>query len=651
MTAASRPTGEAGSEAVVGASGSVRDRTAPRRAPALASGWGHDLLVALLVAGLASAGPIAAVWSIGPHQRRAGLALAVAAATGCLAVRPRTPAALRGVLALLALGLAVGPARSNLGATPLVVTLLAAGIADGAVGGWSARLRRRPIPSVDLAVPLVALAGVVWYRTGSVPATVACDLVALAAVALTHLRPARLEDAGAPLRRATVRVAAAVAGGITFLVVLVILYLPGALLGLVHRLAARFTRKPASTWRSVGTSVPDHRRHRGRPFAAADRRSVRRQALSGIALTALLVGSLAGWIRTRPAQEVRTAVEPFGAAQLPAPPGAGGETGVTEPRPSAPRPVRYADTEAGRGSTWVDEVQTEQDALPLEAGPVAGFSVDDYATRYTNVVDGRRRTVGPPSCTCPAYDVWLSGGSAAFGAGQRDERTIGSELVRRAADRQVALTVQVIAVPEYTLWQEYQSILARLARGGARPDAIVFYTGFHDMVDTFEQAITGRTAWEKPVVFNAETRAAALEADPAEVPGAIAALGGDQELATRAVERFEALRQVISSQLAHQGIAARFYQQSDLASAPAQRAAILRLDPSADPQSPDPIGAFLAAAAAQQGPDVVNLHEVFDGEPEPVFFDLGNTNERGASVVARAIATDLVPWLETQRPR
>ena len=53
----------------------------------------------------------------------------------------------------------------------------------------------------------------------------------------------------------------------------------------------------------------------------------------------------------------------------------------------------------------------------------------------------------------------------------------------------VGVRVRNIAVPGWTLWNEYHAVTARLDAGEPPPDMVVFYDGFNDMLFSLEQSV------------------------------------------------------------------------------------------------------------------------------------------------------------------
>ena len=77
--------------------------------------------------------------------------------------------------------------------------------------------------------------------------------------------------------------------------------------------------------------------------------------------------------------------------------------------------------------------------------------------------------------------VWFFGASALFGDGQRDDHTIPSEFARRAEADGIPVEVRNYGRPGTSTWQELE-LFEQLVSTGQRPDLVVFYDGFNDLV-------------------------------------------------------------------------------------------------------------------------------------------------------------------------
>ena len=101
-------------------------------------------------------------------------------------------------------------------------------------------------------------------------------------------------------------------------------------------------------------------------------------------------------------------------------------------------------------------------------------------------VEGRVRNSYVP--VDAATTVWFFGGSTMFGMGQRDERTIASELARLAESDGILIEPVNFGVPAYTNWVETE-VLAQQLTVRQPPDLAVFY----DRANEFGTAIDMRS--------------------------------------------------------------------------------------------------------------------------------------------------------------
>ena len=78
------------------------------------------------------------------------------------------------------------------------------------------------------------------------------------------------------------------------------------------------------------------------------------------------------------------------------------------------------------------------------------FIYPEFTSDYLNEKDGARGGWTPPACTCRRLRVWWFGGSAAWGAFQRDEFTIPSQLAKIAHEQGVTLDITNYAMPAWS---------------------------------------------------------------------------------------------------------------------------------------------------------------------------------------------------------
>lgn len=104
--------------------------------------------------------------------------------------------------------------------------------------------------------------------------------------------------------------------------------------------------------------------------------------------------------------------------------------------------------------------------------------VSQVSSETVNVdVTGSRRTVGNRS---GGLRVGFVGGSAAFGLGQGDDRTIASEMARMLNSGDAPVEVVNLGTPAWTLFDSARDLEARIAKG-ERFDVVVAYSGANEI--------------------------------------------------------------------------------------------------------------------------------------------------------------------------
>lgn len=607
----------------------VEDRSAQAR------GSGA-LLVGVGAAIAASFGPVARF--IDDRDTAAVLtvvALAGAAVAVLGAARTRRPAlaAVAGIAATLAVVRAL--TLDAVGTPTIAAVVLGSFVAHQSFHlPWPWATDRRSARTAPLALPFLVLAGVSQIDR---PAPVGC-WIALASAALVVEATRRLP---APFRRIETAVrtgvsAVATAIGLVVLgaVAAVLLYLPGAFAAMSERNTRR--RPAASFWRTRPPSADLDRRDADRPFSSAQRGPVPAGRVVG-AIAVVAVGVLVA-VTVDPDTDTTASTPP---PTTEAPPGSSAPT-TTEPPPNAgqleqmqlARDTKMSDLPAFADVAFADEMQEEQQRLRdenLTTSDVGGLEVTDFESRSINVRDGERASLKPPACRCEQRTVWFIGGSAAFGFGQRDDHTIASQLVRLASADRIALTIHNFAVPGLTLFQEIEKVEDRLRNGAEPPDAVVFFDGFNDTAGTMVSSTVRGMQPDEPsrLDFNEWFAMEEQGLDPNAVAPTVT-------MAKLAADRYQRERSAVVTELDRRGIASLFVFQPDaLASAEQYEAAsvVWNLD--------EPLLSYLddtlAQTARRLAPDVVDLREMFDGVPQPVFFDLMHTNEAGAASIASKI--------------
>ena len=127
--------------------------------------------------------------------------------------------------------------------------------------------------------------------------------------------------------------------------------------------------------------------------------------------------------------------------------------------------------------------QTYHQYLTWISKPVRG--------QFVNIdPDTGRRTWNPPNLPPEAADVFLFGGSAAWGYGARDDHTIASRLSRLLNAPTPRYRVYNYGEPAYTFTQGVLYLLTKL-REGLRPDYVIFYDGFNDVYGAYQSGRAG----------------------------------------------------------------------------------------------------------------------------------------------------------------
>src|SRR5581483_10245411 len=138
--------------------------------------------------------------------------------------------------------------------------------------------------------------------------------------------------------------------------------------------------------------------------------------------------------------------------------------------------------EAYRDEPWAREVWLEFPRISFQWEPFAYYRASPFAGRFHNVDDeGRRRTWNRAPADPSAIDVWVFGGSTAWGFGERDDGTIPSALSRLLADAGWSVRVENRAQIGYVSTQEVIA-LQRALLGSRAPRVVIFYDGFNDVL-------------------------------------------------------------------------------------------------------------------------------------------------------------------------
>ena len=295
---------------------------------------------------------------------------------------------------------------------------------------------------------------------------------------------------------------------------------------------------------------------------------------------------------------------------------------------------------------------------------VGGWRIKDVASQYINVRDGERTSTQPDPALGDPIVIWFFGGSAAFGAGQRDEHTIPSELVKLAQDQGVALEIHNFAVPATVNWQSAMLLIAKL-QAGEKPDLVVIYDGANDVALQGVLAAQGKGASTQPAslidgeldAVLSKRAAAKSERDsspsqtllpPSKTPTPdkeLTPAASGQAVLSRYGNGIEVIRKF--SELS--SVPVLIFWQPDIRAKQPQSAsdsdtlAAVKVNQESVQvwtETSDAVRAGLGALG------VTDLSGVFDGQTEPIYWDTVHTNELGSKIVAERMLKELQPTLQ-----
>jgi hypothetical protein len=143
-------------------------------------------------------------------------------------------------------------------------------------------------------------------------------------------------------------------------------------------------------------------------------------------------------------------------------------------------PANLLDRPALQDAPWAAAHLEGFTAIEYEYWPFLLQRMADGTYGDLHVEDHHRVTYEPGDLPADAPELWVLGGSTAFGLGQRDEHTVASELARRAEAAGIDLRVRNLSNPAYTSYQEWIRFEQALAEPG-RPALAVFLDGTGDL--------------------------------------------------------------------------------------------------------------------------------------------------------------------------
>lgn len=322
--------------------------------------------------------------------------------------------------------------------------------------------------------------------------------IVLAVVSLISARAARALD------RAAAAVGAGAASAISFAGVGAVDLFVGVPGRAISRLRGRSALTggpiaPSSTWRTrvvtVGNHPPDRAWGTDVPGRAPRRRTGGPRLFRWVLAIGLflVLDLVAGTLVPQPA--VPPWVQRTQSVRGPAEPGV----------PGAPvaSPAHRAQVAAFADAPWAADCLAEVAQLRYDYLPFIVRGLADATGSCVNVRNGVRAGVVTPGADLP--EVWLLGGSAAFGEGQRDRHTISSELARQSAADGNPVQVVNLAVPGLTAYQE-ALLLEQLLAVRRAPDLVVLYSGMNDLAAQMASP-TDQATWLPATIWRSTTPA------------------------------------------------------------------------------------------------------------------------------------------------
>jgi len=299
-----------------------------------------------------------------------------------------------------------------------------------------------------------------------------------------------------------------------------------------------------------------------------------------------------------------------------------------------------------------------------------GWRMEDTAGEYLNIVEGERvsRTTTAPG---DPVVVWFFGGSTMYGFGQRDEHTIPSELVALAEAEGIALEAHNFGAQAYVNWQGV-SLFADLLTTRPAPDLAVFYDGYNDLSLQFVDGPVDQPSHALARIHR-ERLAESSATDDATAAGDVRAWWADHSATTnlyrRLRDRFagdddaelrltEAEPSLVPDDVDPDAVTAAasdlLRRGQDLATGVAEAYGVetqFWFQPTLYTKEPVPGEVEVLERVAVRTPDwvpvtqavrdllpaeVVDLADVFDDHPDPLFWDAVHTNETGTRLIAEA---------------
>jgi hypothetical protein len=332
-----------------------------------------------------------------------------------------------------------------------------------------------------------------------------------------------------------------------------------------------------------------------------------------------------------------------------------------------------------RGTDWGRAYWEEIAGYNETWTPYIVYRVADRQGRFINVKGGARqtfRTAGFDGIRRP--QIFVFGGSAAWGHGARDFETIPSWLSRTAEQRGQPWNVRNYAESGWVNWQGIVYLLEKLA-DGERPDAVIFYAGANEFLsgrqwpqfrrpifdgDLYAAAMRERTLeihrplsrlWDYYRQTSLIARTLVPPAPPA-IPAA-----PTPEFVKRIVAEYLSDKALVETLGRQYGFRTFFVWQPTVASKPilsAQERRYAGWLPVSAETTPaldwwsmpeDHRNLYTAIGREVVSQDVIDIAGVFESVTETAFIDWMHTSEWGNQLVARGLFDRLAPDLARVR--
>lgn len=338
---------------------------------------------------------------------------------------------------------------------------------------------------------------------------------------------------------------------------------------------------------------------------------------------------------------------------------------------------------------WADEFWKQELArrkLKLPYYPLRMWQNAPWQSELTHVDPTAwgnfRRTVnGEGSCTGKPFEVWLLGGSSAFGYGVPDFATVASHLAQELSRDGRCVRVRNLGSEAYVSNQEVL-LLVELLKAGERPGAVVFLDGFNDSYCLWtaerpanahcqvieEMTVFGRPAFAQwirprkvaealqtfsPYLSSGKPLVHAMVAGDGQVVSVEMTSEAIQQRAAAILDNYEHNIDFVQQMARAYDFQAFFFWQPSLYGSSKkldwqEQAALQLFSQGADSYAaPYATASYRLAAERSRGGRFTDLGGFFDDLTEPVFIDCVHLGPEGNRKVAQKIAESLNKGLPT----